>query len=309
MSKKILLVEDEALIALSEAQMLKKYGYEVVTAYNGEKAVEMADNDSDISLILMDIDLGDGIDGTEAAEKILNKKDIPVVFLSSHTEPEVVEKTEKITSYGYVVKNSGATVIDASIKMAFKLFEAKNEAKKHEEALRESEATVRKRLKAITEPEGDIDTLELADIIDYEALQTMMEDFYKLSGMGGAILDISGKILVGVAWQEICLKFHRVHPDTQKNCLESDLELTKKVPVGTSRAYHCKNNMWDIVTPIVVDGKHLGNIFIGQFFKKTKFLITSCSEGRHGSMALMRRNTWQPLTGFLDSAGKRSTGP
>ncbi len=266
MSKKILLVEDEALIALSEAQMLKKYGYEVVTAYNGEKAVEMADNDSDISLILMDIDLGDGIDGTEAAEKILNKKDIPVVFLSSHTEPEVVEKTEKITSYGYVVKNSGATVIDASIKMAFKLFEAKNEAKKHEEALRESEATVRKRLKAITEPEGDIDTLELADIIDYEALQTMMEDFYKLSGMGGAILDISGKILVGVAWQEICLKFHRVHPDTQKNCLESDLELTKKVPVGTSRAYHCKNNMWDIVTPIVVDGKHLGNIFIGQFF-------------------------------------------
>ena len=40
-------------------------------------------------------------------------------------EPEIVDKTEKITSYGYVVKSSSITVLDASIKMAFKLFEAK----------------------------------------------------------------------------------------------------------------------------------------------------------------------------------------
>ena len=266
MPNKILLVEDEALIAMSEAKMLEKHGYEVVSVYNGEKAIEAIAADPAISLILMDIDLGKGMDGTEAAEEILKKKDIPVVFLSSHTEPEIVEKTEKITSYGYVVKNSGATVLGASIKMAFKLFHAKNEAKKHEEGLRESEASIRKKLKAITEPDGDIDTLNLADIIDYEELQTMMEDFYNLSGIGGAILDISGKILVGVAWQEICSKFHRVHPDTLKNCLESDLNLTEGVPEGTCKAYRCKNNMWDIVTPIMVDEKHLGNIYIGQFF-------------------------------------------
>ena len=266
MPKKILLVEDEALIAMAEAQMLMKHGYAVVTAYNGKKAVEMADKDPQISLILMDIDLGNGMDGTEAAEEILTHKEIPIVFLSSHTEPKIVEKTEKLTSYGYVVKNSGATVLDASIKMALRLHEAKNEAKNTAHALRESEATIRKRLKAISEPEGDIDTLELADIIDAEELQTMMEDFYKLTGIGGAILDISGKILVGVAWQDICAKFHRVHPDTRKNCLESDLVLSKGVPLGTSKAYHCKNNMWDIVTPIMVNTTHLGNIYIGQFF-------------------------------------------
>lgn len=124
MRKKILLVEDEALIALNEAKMLAKQGYEVVTAYSGRKAIEATGSDSDISLILMDIDLGKGMDGTEAAAQILNKKDIPIVFLSSHTEPAVVEKTEKITSYGYVVKNSGPTVLDTSIKMAFKLYQA-----------------------------------------------------------------------------------------------------------------------------------------------------------------------------------------
>ena len=266
MSKKILLVEDEALIAMSEAQMLKTHGYDVVTAYKGEKAIEMVGSDPEISLILMDIDLGRVMDGTKAAEKILNKKDIPIVFLSSHTEPEVVEKTEKITSYGYVVKNSGATVLDASIKMAFRLFDARRKEKEHKEALQESEATIRKRLKAITEPEGDIGSFELADIIDYETLQTMMEDFYKISKIGCSINDTSGNILVSVGWQDICTKFHRVHPDTLKNCLESDVMLSRNVPVGSFKVYHCKNNMWDIATPVMVDNKHLGNIFLGQFF-------------------------------------------
>lgn len=136
MSKKILLVEDEALIALSEAKTLQKHGYEVVTAYEGSKAVEMVDADPDIHLILMDIDLGRGLDGTQAAQRILEKHDLPIAFLSSHTEPEVVEKTEGITSYGYIVKNTGETVLLASIKMAFRLYDAHMELKKQKENLR-----------------------------------------------------------------------------------------------------------------------------------------------------------------------------
>jgi DNA-binding NarL/FixJ family response regulator len=71
--------------------------------------------------------------GTEAAEKILSMCDIPILFLSSHTEPEIVEKTEGITSYGYVVKNSGDTVLLASIRMAFRLFEEKVKVQRHKE--------------------------------------------------------------------------------------------------------------------------------------------------------------------------------
>jgi two-component system, cell cycle sensor histidine kinase and response regulator CckA len=134
------------------------------------------------------------------------------------------------------------------------------------EALEESEATIRNKLKAITDPDGDIGTLNLGDIIDSEELQTMMEDFHKTTQIGGAILDISGRVLVGVAWKDICAKFHRVHPDTAKNCLESDLALANGVPAGTFKAYRCKNNMWDMVSPIKIGGKHLGNLYIGQFF-------------------------------------------
>ncbi|GAB1456023.1 hypothetical protein MASR2M48_13300 [Spirochaetota bacterium] len=137
--KTILLVEDEAIIAMSEKRQLEDYGYAIQTVDTGEDAVEAINTMPEIDLVLMDINLGGGIDGTEAAAIILASHDIPIVFVSSHSKREIVEKTEKITSYGYVVKNSSITVLDASIKMAFKLFEANqalklNLKKDHESA-------------------------------------------------------------------------------------------------------------------------------------------------------------------------------
>jgi PAS domain S-box-containing protein len=127
--KTILLVEDQILIAMAEEAMLSNYNYRVIIANSGRQAVQLASERPDIDLILMDINLGQGIDGTEAARIILNDHDLPLIFMSSHTEREVVERTEGITSYGYIVKDSGETVMLASIKMAFKLFEAKQQLK------------------------------------------------------------------------------------------------------------------------------------------------------------------------------------
>ncbi|MFW5808454.1 MAG: PAS domain-containing protein, partial [Spirochaetota bacterium] len=63
--------------------------------------------------------------------------------LSSHTEPAIVHKTESITSYGYVVKNSGETVLITSIKMAFRLHHAQTELLQSRAALSESEEKYR----------------------------------------------------------------------------------------------------------------------------------------------------------------------
>jgi len=124
-SKKLLLVDDEPVSSMALSKLLLNKGYSVLTSSNGETALQIIHEKKDeIKLILMDIDLGDGIDGTLTAREILKDYDIPIIFLSSHTEKEIVEKTENITSYGYIVKNSGITVIDASIKTAFKLFNA-----------------------------------------------------------------------------------------------------------------------------------------------------------------------------------------
>ena len=122
--KTILVVENEALIALDESEMLEANGFRVIVAESGEEAVAAVRSDPSIDLVLMDVDLGEEMDGTDAARVILAERDIPVVFLSSHTEKELVEKTDAITSYGYVVKDSGDVVLLASIRMAFRLHDA-----------------------------------------------------------------------------------------------------------------------------------------------------------------------------------------
>jgi len=142
-NKLILIVEDEAILAMSEKFQLEKYDYDILLANTGENALAMVMQYPGIDLILMDINLRKGIDGTQAAELILENHDIPILFLSSHSEREVVEKTEKITSYGYVLKNSSITVLDASIKMAFKLFEAKKSDQEKEIQLRKNEEKYR----------------------------------------------------------------------------------------------------------------------------------------------------------------------
>lgn len=140
--RKLLLVEDEILIALSQKEKLEQYNYQVATVTSGEKAINYIEDHKDTDLILMDINLKNDMDGTEAAQKILEKHNIPILFLSSHSEPAIVEKTEKITSYGYVVKSSSITVLDASIKMAFKLFEANHKTLENENALKIFKALV-----------------------------------------------------------------------------------------------------------------------------------------------------------------------
>lgn len=106
---------------------------------------------------------------------------------------------------------------------------------------------------------------DLKHIIDCKALQAIMDDFYRITKIGMALMDIDGNTLVSTGWQDICINFHRIHPESKKNCLESDIHLTNGVELGEFKLYKCKNNMWDIVTPIMLNERHLGNLFLGQF--------------------------------------------
>lgn len=265
-SKKLLLVEDEAITSVVTTNMLKLNGYEVVTVMSGTKAVEAVKADNSIDLVLMDIDLGYGMNGPEAARMILQLRNMPIVFLTSHSEREMVEKVKEITRYGYVIKNSGDFVLLSSIDMAFQLFETNVNLQTSIDMLRQTEGSVRLKLDNIISPAGDIGNLELADIIDVPVLQSLMDDFTSIIGIDVGILDLNGNVLVNSSWQDICIKFHRMSPSACVNCIESDTALTAGIEPGTFRLYKCKNNMWDMATPIHIGGKHMGNLFLGQFF-------------------------------------------
>ncbi len=132
-TKTILLVEDEAIISIVITKTVKRFGYNVITASSGEQAVELAASGMVIDLILMDIELGSGMDGTVAAQRILEIRNIPIVFHTSHSEREMVERVRGITRYGYVIKSSGDFVLQSSIEMAFELSEAHKKMKSSEE--------------------------------------------------------------------------------------------------------------------------------------------------------------------------------
>jgi len=117
-------------------------------------------------------------------------------------------------------------------------------------------------------PEKDNVEIELANVINAPAIQKMMDDFYILTGIGMAIVDLKGTILVATGWQDMCTKFHRVHPETLKNCIESDTELSSGIEPGSFKIYRCKNNLWDMATPIMLGDHHAANLFLGQFIIK-----------------------------------------
>lgn len=114
--------------------------------------------------------------------------------------------------------------------------------------------------------EGELGNLKLSDIINGSEIQIMMDNFYRFSKIPMAIIDLEGNKLVAVGWQDICSKFHRVNPESCRNCIESDIQLTTGIPQGEILLYKCKNGMWDLATPIIIGDMHMGNLFIGQFF-------------------------------------------
>jgi len=142
----------------------------------------------------------------------------------------------------------------------------KNQEEKVDELIKEKEKIKRKEFNIILKSEEDIGDLSLEEIIDTEKIQSLMDDFYSITGMGIGIIDLQGKALVTTGWQDICTKFHRANPQTLKNCMDSILVFSQGTKQGEYKFYLCKNHLMDISSPIFIGGKHLGNIFLGQFF-------------------------------------------
>ena len=108
---------------------------------------------------------------------------------------------------------------------------------------------------------------KLLQLIDFTKVDTLFESFFKTTGFVTAILDLEGNILSKSGWRHICTEFHRVNPETAKNCRISDTELANKMAGGENyHFYKCLNGLVDVAAPIVIKGEHIANLFFGQFF-------------------------------------------
>jgi PAS domain S-box-containing protein len=107
----------------------------------------------------------------------------------------------------------------------------------------------------------------LQDLIDIQQFQSLQDQLNRIYSFPCAITDEAGNILASTAWQDICTRFHRQNKECEKICIESDQFIrTHIADASPSVNYHCPHGLVDSVTPIIIEGKHLGNYFIGQFF-------------------------------------------
>lgn len=110
------------------------------------------------------------------------------------------------------------------------------------------------------------DDTDIANIIDFSQLNQVFDDFLDVVGLPVALIDLSGHVLASSRWQRLCMDFHRTHPGTCARCIESDISLSKEMNLGRNYSiYRCRNGLTDCASPIVVEGQHIANLFIGQF--------------------------------------------
>ena len=119
MKKKILIVEDEIIIAENIKFTLKKFGYDVSGIISfGEDAVEIA-REFHPDLVLMDIKLEGKMNGIEAADIIFKEFEIPIIFLTSFGDEDTVKQAAMTEPYGYILKPFEDRMLCAAIEMAF----------------------------------------------------------------------------------------------------------------------------------------------------------------------------------------------
>ncbi len=103
-NEKILIVEDEKIIALDLQRRLERFGYSVVgMASDGHEAVTLA-KEREPDIILMDIMLAGAMDGIEAAGQIKARYGIPVIFLTAYTDEKTLERAKEVEPFGYILK-------------------------------------------------------------------------------------------------------------------------------------------------------------------------------------------------------------
>ncbi len=108
--------------------------------------------------------------------------------------------------------------------------------------------------------------LQVADLFHVEDLQLLLSNFCDAVGVASAISDLKGNLLAFANFRRACTQFHRVGEISSQRCIESDTLLGSRLEEGQDfTIYQCKNGMTDAASPLIIDGKHLANILIGQF--------------------------------------------
>ncbi|WP_064197839.1 MULTISPECIES: LytTR family DNA-binding domain-containing protein [Emticicia] len=134
---KILIVEDEMLIAANIANQLETFGYEVIGIIpRGEEAIKVVQNDKP-DLVLMDINLKGEIDGIETAKRIQQEGQIPIIYLTANSDDEHFNRAKATNPYAFLSKPFKRLDLQRALELAsVRILQENNEPKTEQNGLK-----------------------------------------------------------------------------------------------------------------------------------------------------------------------------
>jgi len=278
---KILIVEDDGLVAEDIRQILQKSRYSVTSiSTSGQEALIKAKKDSP-DLVLMDIVLEGKMDGIETAHKINTQFDIPIIYITAYSEKDTLEAAKLTQPYGYLIKPIDEKELLIAVEIALNKY---REKKNVEKTLYESESKYRQLIEKINE---SIILLDRKGIISF-----VNDNFLKMNGYSQA--EVFGHSILEFLESESLEKYRKQVLD-KKNENHNEFELVWK-----------KKNGQNVITKasleLIYDDK--------ADFKGSLMVITDITKRRQVEKELVRsqwelRRLSQHLQNVREKEGKR----
>jgi signal transduction histidine kinase len=174
---RIMIVEDERILALDLAETLDELGYTVAgMASRGDEAVELARR-SDPQLILMDVQLDGDVDGIATAATIRDERDVPVVFLTAHADDDTLQRATSSDAAAYLVKPFKAPDLRCVIEIALHKHAADRRLRENERWL---EQTLQQRTAALEAANRELEAFNYSVAHDLRAPLRGIDSFSQL---------------------------------------------------------------------------------------------------------------------------------
>ena len=112
-----------------------------------------------------------------------------------------------------------------------------------------------------------VDTINLDELLPVEELDILLNKFCSAVNVSTAIIDFEGHIIASARMNRLCCDYHRINPQTYKECLKCDSTVFPEFDIDQNSIVNlCSNGLVEIAAPLFIEGRHVANVFAGQVF-------------------------------------------
>lgn len=110
----------------------------------------------------------------------------------------------------------------------------------------------------------NISQYSFRDLVDVPAFARMLASFFRATGIPNGVVDASGELISLAAGDNACTLFHRANPGSEEQCRKSNVAIMRNLREGCVAGGPCLNGLMDYATPVVIEGRQLATLFLGQ---------------------------------------------